>query len=1042
MNIELTNTKLPTTVWQSLHEIDQLLYNQSLPWANRLEEVNDILLKTLGVDAIWLLTIDPIPPAACGLMSTPLAIAPNAKIHIADKAPPVSDNWPPKDSLLGRTVTSKEPYFATANNSNNHHFDADLGDVLFTTFQAKLSAIVPLVSEGTSVGALIVASHASSHKPLAPDKRDLLIFLSEHLGSTLENAYLVERSRRHANALRTLNQIAHTITSSLDIDEVLHRTMAGINEILEVEAGSLLLVDEKTGELYFKLTLRGENKQITSLRLQPTEGIAGWTVTHNQPTISNNARADKRFCQKVDDTIGFTTRTVLCAPLLIQGKAIGALEVVNKRNSLFDEDDQELLVSMSASLSIALRNAHLYEAAQEHTRQIEANNWITAAINRGHGLSGTAKILYREFGHLLPFDHMSISLLDDLKENVRQWIFSEYGGNEQTKLTIPLQNSALAWVIQNNQGRLYEDITRQKTKDKPYPDDRILLEDGVRSKIVLPLSTEKGPYGSLNLGHRRAGVYQQQHLEQLAQLMPQVAIAIEKAHLTDVLEQRTNQLQMLNRLGEMLFSMTELRVMVDTTLSMLPRLLPGNVQGIIVSREQDAYLGVATPFNFNKTEEIIHKMFDAFTEMSEVAVSTEIVYSKSIPGNMPVPADWEAVTTLSFPILTRQGALGIIYMASDRKEDLSDDLLHIFSLIGSQIAAGIGNANLFQQVEQERARLAAILASSTDAILVVNNKGRIVLDNPTSWTLMYADKSQSGKLLSDSTTNEALIGLFASAMQGGKSTGEIPLSDGRTFFANLSPVSTGEAGTVGWVATMQDVSHFKELNELKNDFVSAVSHDLRSPLGGILIATNLIGELGSINEIQQELLDTIQSRVKTMTTLIDDLLDVGRIEAGIDMEMELCQLSPLINEVTDALLPQAHDKLINLIDQVNDKLPVVMANPARLHQVMTNLVGNAIKYTPDKGQVTVKAFQYDGEVHIQVIDTGLGIPAADQPHIFEKFYRVRGEHVTDIKGTGLGLAITKSIIEKHQGRIWLESVFGEGSTFTVALPVHQNEPSV
>ncbi|HXV44213.1 MAG TPA: ATP-binding protein, partial [Anaerolineae bacterium] len=112
------------------------------------------------------------------------------------------------------------------------------------------------------------------------------------------------------------------------------------------------------------------------------------------------------------------------------------------------------------------------------------------------------------------------------------------------------------------------------------------------------------------------------------------------------------------------------------------------------------------------------------------------------------------------------------------------------------------------------------------------------------------------------------------------------------------------------------------------------------------------------------------------------------------------------------------------------------ANTTRLRQVLNNLVGNAIKYTPNEGQVTVKAFQQDGEIRVQVVDTGMGIPASDQPHIFEKFYRVRGDHVSTIKGTGLGLALAKSIVEKHHGRIWLESVFGEGSTFTVALPIY------
>jgi two-component system NtrC family sensor kinase len=240
----------------------------------------------------------------------------------------------------------------------------------------------------------------------------------------------------------------------------------------------------------------------------------------------------------------------------------------------------------------------------------------------------------------------------------------------------------------------------------------------------------------------------------------------------------------------------------------------------------------------------------------------------------------------------------------------------------------------------------------------------------------------------------------------------------------------------GWVATMQDVSHFKELNELKSDFVNVVSHDLRSPLSGILIATHLLPQVGSINDPQRELLDTVETRVRSMGALIDDLLDVGKIEAGIDFDMEPCPVNPIITEAMTSFIPQASEKSIQLVGQLDKELPLVMANMTRLRQVMSNLIGNAIKYTPDGGQVTVKAFRQDDEVRVQVIDSGIGIPAADQPHIFEKFYRVRGDHVANIKGTGLGLALVKSIVEKHNGHIWLESVFGEGSTFTVALPAY------
>lgn len=1041
MGLQSTNTELSMSVWQCLHQIDQLL-GKSLSWVNRLEEISGILLETFQVEAVWLLTLEPLPPTAYGLIKTPLAMAPDALVHVLDSAPPLENGWPPADSLLSRVIADRKPFFVEPDQSldenKNGKTDADLGDVLFGTFNVTPYAIVPLTAGATPLGAVVLASDQLAKIPVHEPVQDMLELLGEHLGTCLQNAHLVELSRRHTEAFRTLNGIAHTITSSLEIDEVIRHTMEGLNQLLDVEAGSLLLLDEETGELYFRITLHGKNKQITSYRLGSGEGIAGWVMAHNQPAVVNNASSDERFSPKIDRAIGFTTRSVLCVPLLVRGKPIGVLEMVNKNSGSFNDTDEELLIATAAALGIALNNASLYKAAQDRVHQNEVFNQVVLAINAGHGLAETARVIFVQIKRLLAFDHVSVSLLDDSKENIRQWSFNEYGCIEK-KDTIPLAGSLLALMIDSPQARISEDVLRQEADAPPYPDDQLLLQEGVRARIAFPLTTKSSPFGILNIGHRRAGAYGLRELKQVEPLMPQVALVIEKARLIDVLEQRANELQMLNRLGEMLVSTTNLSLMVDSALSMIPRLLPGDVQGVIVAGEQGAYLGLAVPYGFGKTEQIIQAMFETFVAMSDGKGAPQLLSCRSIAGNMPVSANWEPVTVFSLPVLTRLGTLGLLYMASGKEENLSNNQLRIFSLIVSQISATVENARLFQQIEEERARLVAILTSSTDAVLVVDGSGRIVLDNPAARKVMNASGSQSGRLLAESTDNETLVQLFYGAMQGGKRTGEIPLlNESRTYFANLSPVSVGEGDIIGWVATMQDVSHFKELDQLKSDFVHSVSHDLRSPLASILIATKMLLQMGSFSEQERDFLTTIEQRVGGMSQLIDDLLDVGKIEAGIDMEMEPYPLAPIINEVVQLFRAQADFRSVQLISEIEGSLPLVMANPVRMRQVMNNLISNGIKYTPDGGQVKIKAYQKGEELQIQVSDTGVGIPAADQPRIFEKFYRVRGEHVASIKGTGLGLAITKGIVEKHQGRVWLESVFGQGTTFTVALPIHKN----
>ncbi|MCB0192930.1 MAG: GAF domain-containing protein [Anaerolineae bacterium] len=990
------------------------------------------MLEIIDMDAIWVYTTGPLPLCSVGLIRTPLRVAPQAHVTIIDDDPSYDSHWL-NATLMGQVMTSQIPYFAQ--HVHIESVDADLSDTMLGLFNIQPVAIIPLIADYHLLGVYLVGNKTKREQLLSEDSKNLLIYLGDVLAQTLHTDFLKSRSRRHTDALVMLNQIAQTITSSLDIDDVIQRTMAGINSILDVEAGSLLLIDEKSNELNFKVTLRGENKQITSYRLNMGEGIAGWVTQHNRPAIVNNVKTDRRFSSKIDEAINFDTNSVLCVPLVIQGKPVGALEVLNKRNGLFDEDDQDLLVSMVASLSVALKNVALYDDAQKRAHINQIISKVTAAINAGHGLSETSKIIYKQSSRLFSFDHMSISLIDESGHSIRQWTFGEFGCVEQPYY-IALDESRLAQIVKLGQGHIETDLSCLKPGKKTYPDDALSTADKVKAKMTVPLTTKNQPYGAISLGSQYANRYGLRELELLEQLAPQIAVAIEKALLIDALEQRNNEMQLLNRLGEMLVSTTKPRLIFETTLNVVPRLLPGDVQGVVIVGEEGAYVGAAVPFEFQKSDLILNKLVSTLAELRENEAPVEVIVTKCVPGNIPVKSNWQPTKVMSLPILTRRGAQGLIYVAFGQGEYLSDDVLRISSLIVSQIAVAIENAHLFQQVEQERGRLAAIVASSTDAILVVNSQNQIVLDNPAAREVMGVQESQNGRLLSESTQSTAIVELFNNAMQGGKPTGEVALADGRTFFANLSPVSAGEAGVIGWVATMQDVSHFKELDQLKNDFVSTVSHDLRAPLSNILMATNLIAEIGEINADQQELLEAIERRVRVMAEFIEDMLDIGKIDAGIDMEMDACDLTSIIDDVVRNLTPHARDKKIELVQTLAQDLPPILANEMRIRQVMSNLVGNAIKYTLENGQVTVNAYCHNNEVQVEVSDTGIGIPVNDRPHVFEKFYRVRGEHALNQKGTGLGLAIVKGIIDKHNGRIWLESVFGEGSTFIFTLSIY------
>jgi two-component system NtrC family sensor kinase len=217
--------------------------------------------------------------------------------------------------------------------------------------------------------------------------------------------------------------------------------------------------------------------------------------------------------------------------------------------------------------------------------------------------------------------------------------------------------------------------------------------------------------------------------------------------------------------------------------------------------------------------------------------------------------------------------------------------------------------------------------------------------------------------------------------------------------------------------------------------VHTVSHDLRSPLTSVIGYSELVERVGPLNDTQREFITRIQDSIQHITSLINDLLDLGSIEAGMDTHREFVQLEGILRYTINMLEGQIKSKQLNVQTEIASSLPSLRANPIRLRQVFDNVIGNAIKYSYPNGEVQISIRAEQDQVILQVTDHGPGIPASDQPHIFDKFYRATNISL-DVEGSGLGLAIVKNIVENHQGRIWVESTEGKGSSFFIVLPVN------
>jgi PAS domain S-box-containing protein len=400
---------------------------------------------------------------------------------------------------------------------------------------------------------------------------------------------------------------------------------------------------------------------------------------------------------------------------------------------------------------------------------------------------------------------------------------------------------------------------------------------------------------------------------------------------------------------------------------------------------------------------------------------------------------------LVVPLHQDERPLGALFFAAGSETEYTEVDIKIACKLADGLSGALENSRIYQLLADDRSTLEAVLRSTQDAVMLVNAQGLVLMSNPAVRDMFdLSETDLIGRTLQDTVDNRELIRLFASGEPG---IVEVPLADGRTTQASLVRVGTSYGEQIGWAAVFRDISLLKELEQMKNDFVNTVSHDLKNPISSIILAAGLLKRLGPLDEEQERMNRRIVETANYMNELVSDLLDLGRITTGLDMDLKEVNLIELVEEVVDALGAQLEEKKHYLTLNLPDAA-YVNGNFARLKQVLLNLIGNAIKYTPEKGKIAVSITAADPNklpddsqpnydqslILVRVQDKGLGIPASDLPQIFDRFFRVRNEETEDISGTGLGLAIAKSIIEAHDGRIWVESEEGKGSTFAFYLP--------
>ncbi len=430
------------------------------------------------------------------------------------------------------------------------------------------------------------------------------------------------------------------------------------------------------------------------------------------------------------------------------------------------------------------------------------------------------------------------------------------------------------------------------------------------------------------------------------------------------------------------------------------------------------------------------------------------------------PTSSEHRSVLAVPLMTGEEVIGLLMLFHTRPNAFTMQMLELVEAAAIQVANAISNANLYLLIRDQAERLGAtlhleqietaknqaILESIADGVVVADQYNKITLANlPASSILGIPKEALLGKSINE------FLGLYGQKDNSWLQTiknwsqnahnleqwtyiAEQLSFENKVVSVHLSPVLAGKQ-FFGTVSIFRDITKEVELDRLKSEFVSTVSHELRTPMTSIkgYVDLMLMGAAGQMSEAQQRYLKVIQNNAERLHMLVNDLLDISRIETGkTQLDLRPVDISLLLEQVVEGHLYgriQHEGKPITVHTQAPSTLPLVNIDRRRITQVLTNLLDNALNYTPEHGEIRLTAKENGRYVYISVADTGIGISPEDQERIFDRFYRAEHEFVQKIPGTGLGLAIVSSLIEMHGGTLKLESTPGLGSTFTFNLPI-------
>ncbi|MCK4449550.1 MAG: GAF domain-containing protein, partial [Anaerolineae bacterium] len=925
---------------------------------------------------------------------------------------------------------------------------------------------VPLLARDEMIGALMI----DSTQPGFYTEADAAIAqaLANQAAVAIENARLYQAEQRGREIAEALQETARVVNTSLNLEEVLPLILEQLAQVIEYDSSAVLLLDNDR----FKVTAgRGFPDLEAALRISfnaDEDNLSSAVMHARRPLIIEDVQADPRWrpdpgVTHIHGWIG--------APLIARDRVTGILNVDSCQTGAYSEKDGQLVFAFAAQAAIAIENARLFEEIQEHivrlektTRDLELVHQVSQMVGSSLDLSRILETTAEQMVTMFEADHSGILLFD--RAQTYGQVVAEYPSTGTVAERFPVQGYLAAErIIAGREPLVIEDAWNDPLMATVW---EAMHRLDIRSMLIVPLIVKGEVVGSIGLdavGRQRRFNAEEVTLAQT--IASQAAIAIENARLyeqaqqeiaerkrtEETLERRATQLATVSEVGQQITSLLEPDPLLDHIVNLIREvfdyhyvsiLLIDSATGELALRAGAGYeLEPAKSLRLRVGQDGICGWVAASGEPLLVGdVSQERHYYQV--GELP-----NTRSELAVPIQVKGQVIGVLDAQSAKLEGFDEDDLFIMHTLADQVAVALENAGLYQELHhyaeqleqrvQERtaqlqaqyARQDAVLRSASDGIVVTDARGAILQTNPVAqaWLAQTLSPDDAAWL------QEAVRDVAQRAKEQPETVLELTGLDLELRAAPILEPGTDEAAAV---VAIHDVSHLKTLDRMKSRFISNVSHELRTPVTTIKLYTALLQQASP--EKWGKYLETMEREAEQLACLVEDILQISHIDAGW---MEIKPRPTSINELTETAtvrhLALAQNQGLTLEHRPAEPGPVALVDPEQTMQVLNNLVMNAIQYTPEGGQIVVSTGKQEtnGRVWttVAVADTGIGIPEEELPRIFDRFFRGEEPRLMQVPGTGLGLAIAKSVVELHGGRLTVESQVGEGTTFTVWLPL-------